>query len=288
MNKFISKLAIRFYNHKNLYISAPLLLGLFHLPFISFFAAPIHNIQPQAQVAEASVVKAGKQSMLVDAFLGPDSQESQGILAQNMAYVSSRGAYPASLAVIKRHEATIRATAQRYGVPEDVAIGVGLLENGGSETAKSPAGALGVFQLMPSTARSLGLAVNKKADERVDPEKNIDAGVRYLALNYYRFGDWGMATWAYHAGEGNVAKAVQIYAKAHDGINLPGVQDPIAIRNYIGEKNLTIHKLLSDDTVKQFTSKLHDDSDGYPYKVMATATLFRQSGNISTAMSTNI
>jgi len=65
--------------------------------------------------------------------------------------------------------------------------------------------------------------------------------MRYLALNYYRFGDWGLATWAYHAGEGNLAKAVQLYAKSVSGKNLPRVKDPKAIRDYVEKSDVTIH-----------------------------------------------
>ena len=101
-----------------------------------------------------------------------------------MEFVSSRKAYPASLAVIKKHEKTIREMARKYGVPEDVAIGVGLLENGGSETAKSSAGALGVFQLMPGTARSLGLTVNGKVDEKTKHARlSLITAVRQVIKN---------------------------------------------------------------------------------------------------------
>ena len=256
-------------------LAAPILAGVFSIPLLKLptipASAPVN--QNALQLNEPAPSDA-----LVAAFFGAATPTtiSGPIIQSAMNYVSSRSAFPASLAVIQKHEALIRQSAAKYGVPADVAIGVGLLENGGSETAKSPAGALGVFQLMPSTARSLGLTVTKKIDERADPAKNIDAGVRYLALNYYRFGDWGLSTWAYHAGEGNVAKAVQLYAKAMSGVALPGVTDPTAIRDYVSSHGVSVNKLLSNAAVQGFTKKLADDSAGYPYKVVATATLFNQ------------
>lgn len=211
-------------------------------------------------------------------FFGPTAlnADAEALIAHEINFVETRPAYAASLAVVEDNADTIKAAADKYGVPRDVAIGVALLENGGSETAKSPAGALGVFQLMPSTARTLGLVVNRKVDERKDPAKNIDAGVRYLKQNYDRFGDWGLATWAYHAGEGNVAKALRIYAENNDGIALPGVNQASVLAAYVDQANLTIHDLLSDPSVETFTARLHDDSAKYPYKVIATATLFHQ------------
>lgn len=213
---------------------------------------------------------------LVDDFFGSvPTDVSKTIVDKQMAFVSSRGAYPASLKIIEKHEQTIKSIARDKGVPEDVAIGISLLENGGSETAKSSAGALGVFQLMPATARSLGLTVNSKTDERLNTAKNIESGITYLAMNYERFGDWGLATWAYHAGEGNVAKALKLYAKANHGITLPGVGDAKTLKAYVEKYDVTIHKLLSDPSVKTLTKKLNDDSAGYPYKVVATANLFK-------------
>lgn len=213
---------------------------------------------------------------LVDEFFGSvPTHESKPIVDDQIAFVSSRKAYPASLKVIEKHADTIKSIAREKGVPEDVAIGVSLLENGGSETARSNAGAVGVFQLMPGTARSLGLTVNGRADERLNPNKNIEAGITYLAMNFNRFGDWGLATWAYHAGEGNVAKALKLYAKANHGISLPGVGNSKVLRNYVEKYGITIHELLSDPAVKTLTRKLNDDSAGYPYKVIATATLFK-------------
>jgi hypothetical protein len=214
---------------------------------------------------------------MVEAFFGETPMDTASSIVENKEeFVSTRKAYPASLQVIQKHEDTILRKAEEYGVPADVAIGIGLLENGGSETAKSKAGALGIFQLMPSTARNLGLEVNKKMDERKNPEKNIDAGMRYLKRNYKRFGDWGMATWAYHAGEGNVTKAVKIYAKDEDNVKLKGLKDADEMREYIQDHNVTVHDLLSNSEVQKFTDKLNDDSSGYPYKVLATAKLFKK------------
>jgi hypothetical protein len=217
-------------------------------------------------------------STIASIVYGPEasSSEAQAEIAKQKDFVSSRGAYDASLAVVEKNADAIKSTAAEKGVPEDVAIGVAFLENGGSETAKSPAGALGIYQLMPATARNLGLTVTKSVDERKDVDKSIEAGVTYLASNYENLGDWGLATWAYHAGVGNVSKALKIYAKANDGIELKGISDFPELKAYVVSHGITVDKLLSDPSVQKFTEKLSDDSSGYPYKVAATATLFRE------------
>ncbi|OHA91362.1 MAG: hypothetical protein A2758_02795 [Candidatus Zambryskibacteria bacterium RIFCSPHIGHO2_01_FULL_49_18] len=272
MNK-ITTFAEKFYQFLGIIVPGAFLFGIFQFPM-----KPAAVLPMAANVIAGEVITKRAQVVLTEVFFGKvaHAEEIHKTIEQKIAFVSSRKAYPASLAVIEKHEKTIKQKAAQNGVPEDVAIGVGLLENGGSDTAKSSAGALGVFQLMPGTARSLGLAVNKNVDERRNPVKNIDAGMRYLRSNYDRFGDWGLATWAYHAGEGNVSKALQIYAKANHKVMLTGVKNAAQIRNYVEKNGITIHKLLSDPSVKQFTKKLNDDSSGYPYKVIATATLFKE------------
>lgn len=220
---------------------------------------------------------------IADLFYGEESQTPAALatISKQMSFVSSRNAYPASLNVIEQYAGAITAEANAQGVPSDVAIGVAFLENGGSVTAKSPAGALGVYQLMPYTAKNLGLTVTKKVDDRLDPAKSITAGITYLKMNYNRFGDWGLATWAYHAGEGNVSKALKIYAKANDGIALKGISDFGQMHDYVLSHGITVNKLLSDASVQKFTKTLSDDSSGYPYKVIATATLFHQANAVA-------
>jgi len=76
-----------------------------------------------------------------------------------------------------------------------------LVESGFNSRAVSPRGAQGLLQLMPATARSLGV------DDSFDPEQNIGGGARYLRKQIDRFGgNVDLAVAAYNAGPGNVNK----------------------------------------------------------------------------------
>ncbi len=86
-----------------------------------------------------------------------------------------------------------RAAARRHGVPTDLFLRLVQQESGWNPAAKSAKGALGLAQLMPSTARRLGV------DPR-DPGQNLDGGARYLRQQYEKFRSWRLALAAYNAG----------------------------------------------------------------------------------------
>ena len=94
----------------------------------------------------------------------------------------------------------INSAAAKYGIPPNLLLAVATQESGLNQSAVSPAGAIGVMQLMPATAAQFGANPN-------DLDQNIDAGAHYLSnlLTQYN-GDTALALAAYNAGPGNVAR----------------------------------------------------------------------------------
>ena len=107
----------------------------------------------------------------------------------------------------------------RYYFPmvEDALLAAGLpielralpiIESALQATAVSRAGAVGLWQFMPSTGKSYGLEINSLVDERRDPVRATAAACLFLKELYQIFGDWTLAIAAYNCGPGNVSKAI--------------------------------------------------------------------------------
>jgi hypothetical protein len=115
----------------------------------------------------------------------------------------SRGSHP--------YEAQVIQEAKRQGVDPNLALHVLYKETGNlknPESARSKAGAIGVMQLMPGTAKELGV-------DPTDPNQNIAGGISYLKKMYSKYQDPALTAAAYNAGPGRLDRAL----RADNGLN---------------------------------------------------------------------
>lgn len=95
------------------------------------------------------------------------------------------------------------------GVPEAL-VWLAEVESGFDDHARSPAGAVGMFQLMPATAKQYGLSLWPR-DQRRQTEPAAHAAAKVLRQLHEQFGDWRLAVAAYNSGAGTVSRLLKRY-----------------------------------------------------------------------------
>ena len=106
-----------------------------------------------------------------------------------------------------RYEAIVRGHAKNYDLDPSLLAAVIYTESRFNARARSAAGAMGLMQLLPDTARGIALRTGGDAfvvDDLYSPEINVRYGAWYLRNLLNRYGDERTALAAYHAGPGNV------------------------------------------------------------------------------------
>ena len=106
----------------------------------------------------------------------------------------------------EKYVRSLRPVFAAGGVPGEL-VWLAEVESGFNPNARSPSGARGLFQLMPATARELGLRT-ALPDERTNPQKSAQAAAQMLRELREKFGDWPLAIAAYNAGPGRVQRTL--------------------------------------------------------------------------------
>jgi hypothetical protein len=95
----------------------------------------------------------------------------------------------------------------KYGVPDDFKY-LAVIESS-LVNAVSPAGARGVWQFMPATAKEKGMEVSDEVDERYHLEKSTEAACKYLVSAKEKFGSWTLAAASYNGGMNGISRKME-------------------------------------------------------------------------------
>lgn len=134
----------------------------------------------------------------------------------------------------KAYLPVVKAAFAAEGLPEQL-VWLAEAESTFNPRARSPIGARGLFQLMPETAKSLGIT----ADQRTQPAKSARAAAVYLKRLHVRFGDWPLALAAYNGGESRVARLLK-ERRAKDFAGIAAFL-PAETRLYVPKVLATVH-----------------------------------------------
>ncbi len=109
-----------------------------------------------------------------------------------------------------RYRESIRKVFRKKGLPEDLTW-LAMIESGFEPIARSPVGAMGLWQFMPDTGKIYGLSQDRWVDQRMSFPLSTEAAADFLADLYRRFGSWDLAMAGYNMGYGGVLSAVRRY-----------------------------------------------------------------------------
>jgi membrane-bound lytic murein transglycosylase D len=143
--------------------------------------------------------------------------------------------FQTGLEASNRYNALMREVFQENFLPEEL-VHLPHVESAFTTTARSPAGAVGVWQFMPITGKRY-LRIDKSMDERYDPILATHGSAKYLAYAYNKLGDWGLAVTAYNYGLSGMLRARQEHGKDIARIvkEYDGASFGFASRNYYAE-----------------------------------------------------
>lgn len=185
---------------------------------------------PVAQIKKIEKTQQHTISIPQDTFL-------QGLLAQDIARAQAsakKHILPHWPRIMKRStfvRQRLIDTIKSMNAPLSLQL-IPIVESGYQPYALSRTGAMGLWQLMPGTAKHLGIKKDPYKDGRRNVEASTRAAVTYLQTQYKRFGNWPLAFAAYNMGPYGLSKRLKKQAwTLHDGIeNMPV---PVETRNYV-------------------------------------------------------
>lgn len=119
--------------------------------------------------------------------------------------------HSSTLQLIKRanrYFPVIEPILKKHGIPDDMKY-LACIESGLNHKASSHAGAVGMWQFIPETARKYGLEVTSEVDERYNIIRSTEAACKYLNYAYSLYGDWATVAASYNAGYARISNELE-------------------------------------------------------------------------------
>lgn len=188
---------------------------------------------------------------------GADRVEPRRVAARHAAHPGAtrhtlRRAEPYLWEIIEQVEAR--------GIPMEIAL-LPAIETRFNPKARSPRGAAGLWQFLPSTGKHYGLTQDWWQDGRLDTVKSTRAALDYLSYLHGRYDDWLLALAAYNAGESRVARAIEKNRKRGKPADYWHINLPDETRRYVPRLLGLAHFIKNSDDYGFVLPKVADGND---------------------------
>ena len=165
---------------------------------------------------------------------------------------------------LKNNQSLINKIANKlkaHSLPTDFIL-IPMLESSYDPSAVSHVNAVGLWQLMPATAKRFGLQVSAAKDQRLNVQASTEAAILYLQFLYTKFDDVALTLAAYNAGEGRVARAItQAESRHFSELQLPAETRRYVHRFYALKKLIQIKDILQNQKSRLY---LFDHKNSLP------------------------
>lgn len=208
-------------------------------------------------------------------FSNHDDENKPAIVGEEESSKKSSGALTKSSGN-QQYDAWIEKSAAAHGVPANLLSSLLEVESGYNPEAKSSAGAIGIAQFMPETAKEYGI-------DPTNPEQAIEGAAQFLQQKYEKYGNWHQALEAYNGGDGNVGIS-ETKAYADKVLNGAGKLDT----QVLDKKTAAIPDSEEiPDFIQQGTEDSAEFYDQFAQDVLASATDISQIDALGSMMKRN-
>lgn len=185
--------------------------------------------------------------------------------------------------LVKKYESLIRASAREKGVPEDLLLGLVIIESRGEPRAESnqelvfEERARGLTQMMIPMAEKYGLVVSEHGrDDRYIPEKILPATAAELRESYEVLGDWGLAFQEWHLGRQQLFDAISLYLEEKE----EGLENVDITKKVISENGVNIHRLF-DKVGEGYTGESWNETTEYVARLVAGSIYYKANRDLA-------
>ncbi len=221
---------------------------------------------------------------------GVERQDFENKINEMRKVIETNPSFEGMKKIMTKYSNEITDYAIKYNVPPEIALSICLIENGGADGLVSPAGAASAMQVMPEllsqklSQRGITQEVFQKMGNDSQQKLMREIGVENLSDMYNLFEDWGLATWAYHGGQGNVYRALSVYFNnPYTANNLPpgGYKELEGIYQKLVKdakaKGFNFFTLLENEKVKkEVLPSLVDETELYALKAMSANLIINE------------